>query len=85
MDITYQYYNEIVLGFGDYEIDLANGTIVIEVPDSNKPFEAVCLKIREHLDRISQTLEPRNKKIAIKIVRGEETFDITLEEEEQAE
>ncbi|WP_207536510.1 hypothetical protein [Desertivirga arenae] len=81
MNITYQYYNEIVLGFGDYEVDYSEGVIIIEVPESSKSFDVICSKIKEHLMRISGTLEPRNESVIVRVVRGEEIQEITLEKE----
>ncbi|WP_207423955.1 hypothetical protein [Desertivirga brevis] len=81
MNITYQYYNEIVLGFGDYEVDYREGVIIIEVPESNKSFEVICSKVNEHLIRISQTLEPRDQSITVRVVSGEDTFEINLDKE----
>jgi hypothetical protein len=83
MNITYQYYNEIVLGFGDYEVDYEDGVIIIEVPENSKSFEVTCSKINEHLLRISETLEPRDQAINVRVVRGEESFEIILDKEEE--
>ena len=82
MNITYQYYNEIVLAFADYEIDYNNGVIIIEVPDSKKPFESVCSKIKEQINRIAETLEPRDREIIVKVVRVDESAEINLDKEE---
>ncbi len=82
MNITYQYYNEIVLLFRDYEIDYRNGEIVVEVPVDSKPFDKVCGKIEEQLNRIAGTLEPRDRPITVKVLRGQETEEIILPAEE---
>ncbi|HEY0895209.1 MAG TPA: hypothetical protein VGE15_01525, partial [Sphingobacteriaceae bacterium] len=72
MDIRYQYYNEIVLTFKDYETDFRSGVIVIYVPDDSKPFDIVCQKIMAQLDRIASTLDPRDKEIVIEVRRTSE-------------
>lgn len=82
MDIFYQYYNEIVLAFNDYEIDLQSGVIVILVPDDNKRFEVVCQKIYEHLLRIANTLDLRDKEIVVRVERSGEMKELLLEKQE---
>lgn len=70
MDIIYQYYNEIVLFFKDYDIDFKDGIIIINVPTSDKPFDNVCEKIYAQLLKLSQTLDARDKEILIKVERN---------------
>jgi hypothetical protein len=82
MDIFYQYYNEIVLAFGDYEVDLQNGIIVILVPDDRKSFDVVCQKINVQLSRIAETLELRNKPIIVRVERSGEAKELVLEKQE---
>lgn len=71
------------MGFGDYEVDYKDGVIIIEVPENNKSFELTCSKIKEHLDRISETLEPRDQALTVRIVRGEESYEVILDKEEE--
>ena len=85
MNITFQYYNEIVLSFADYEVDYRDGVIVIDVPVSNKPFDIVSSKIEEQLTRIAGTLEPRDREVTIRVERKNETKDIVLGIEPDAE
>lgn len=82
MDIFYQYYNEIVLAFGDYEVDLQNGIIVILVPDDRKSFDIVCQKINIQLHRIAETLELRDKPIIVRVERSGEAKELLLEKQE---
>ena len=82
MDIIYQYYNEIVLAFGDYEVDLQNGVIVILVPDDRKSFDTVCEKINVQLHRIHETLELRGKPIIVRVERSGEAKELVLEKQE---
>lgn len=82
MDILYQYYNEIVLGFADYEVDLRNGTILILVPENNKPFDTVCEKILQQINRIAGTLEPRDKVLQVRIERGLESRELVFDQED---
>jgi hypothetical protein len=82
MDIFYQYYNEIVLAFGDYEVDLQNGIIVILVPDDRKSFDVVCQKINVQLSRIAETLELRDKPIIVRVERSGEAKELVLEKQE---
>lgn len=79
MDILYQYYNEIVLTFGDYLVDFQDQVIVIEVPDDNKPFDLVCDKIKTQLSRIAETLDPRDKDITVRVERTGFVKDLVLE------
>lgn len=81
MNILYQYYNEIVLAFNDYEVDLQEGIVLIFVPDDNKPFEVVCQKIDVQLHRISETLDPRDKEITIRVERSNQAKDIILQKQ----
>lgn len=81
MDILYQYYNEIVLAFNDYDVDLLNPTIIIHVPDDNKPFASVCEKINTQLLRIAETLDLRDKEIIVRVERTGETKDLVLEKQ----
>ena len=81
MNLLYQYYNEIVLVFREYYIDFENGKIVIEVPESSKNFELVCERIMEQLQRISETLEPRDQDITIEIRRNLEKSTLMLEKQ----
>lgn len=81
MDIRYQYYNEIVLTFKDYETDFRSGVIVIYVPDDSKPFDIVCQKIMAQLDRIASTLDPRDKEIVIEVRRTSEMAEFRLKNE----
>jgi len=83
MDIVYQYYNEIVLAFKDYDVDYKEGVITIEVPDSTKPFNSICEKIEAQLQRIAETLEPREKDVVVRVRRVAETKDIVMEKEIQ--
>lgn len=85
MNITFQYYNEIVLAFGDYEVDYRDGLIVIDVPISNKPFDIVCSKIEEQLKRIAETLEPRDREVTVSIERAKEAKIVVLPIEPDAE
>ena len=85
MDITYQYYNEVVLFFRDDEVDVRNGLIVIDVPEDNKPFDRVCEKIETQLNRLAETLDRRDKDITVRIVRGGEERDIVFHKEESLE
>lgn len=78
MDIIYQYYNEIVLTFKDYETDFREGVIVIYVPDDSKPFEIVCQKIQTQLERIATTLDPRDKDIVVEVRRTNEHRELRL-------
>lgn len=82
MNIFYQYYNEIVLAFNDYEVDLQQGMIVILVPDDNKRFEVVCQKIYSHLLRIAETLDLRDKDIVVRVERTGESKELILEKQE---
>jgi len=82
MNIVFQYYNEIVLAFADYEIDYRDGIIIIEVPENNKPFDIVCSKINEQLDRIASTLEPRDREVVVQVKRPNNSLDIILTREE---
>jgi len=79
MDVLYQYYNEIVLTFNDYEVDLQKGVIIILVPDDNKRFDAVCQKINVQLQRIAETLELRDKPIIVRVERSGEAKELILE------
>ena len=81
MDIVYQYYNEIVLAFADYEVDFREGIITIQVPDDRKPFEVVCEKISSQINRIADTLEARDKEVRIRVNRTGEVKDFTFESE----
>lgn len=82
MNIFYQYYNEIVLAFNDYEVDLQQGMIVILVPDDSKRFEVVCQKIHSHLLRIAETLDLRDKDIVVRVERTGESKELILEKQE---
>ncbi len=79
MDIKYQYYNEIVLTFKDYETDFRSGVIVIYVPDDSKPFDIVCQKIMNQIDRIAATLDPRDQEIVIEIQKTGRVAEFRLE------
>lgn len=81
MDVFYQYYNEIVLTFNDYEIDLQKGVIVVLVPDDNKRFDVVCQKINTQLSRIAETLELRDKQIVVRVERSGEFKELILEKQ----
>lgn len=81
MDIIYQYYNEIVLTFRNYETDFRGGVIVIYIPDDSKPFDIACQKILAQVDRIAGTLDPRDKEIVIEVRRTGEMRDFRLEKE----
>ena len=81
MDIIFQYYNEIVLAFKDYDVDYKSGEIIIEIPDSQKPFDTVCEKVNALLLRIADTLEPRDKSVIVRLVRGAEQKELLLEKE----
>lgn len=72
MDIIYQYYNEIVLTFRDYETDFREGLIIIYVPDDSKPFDTVCQKIEKQIERIAETLDPRDKDVVVEVRRSKE-------------
>ena len=81
MDVLYQYYNEVVLTFNDYEVDLQKGVIVILVPDDNKLFDVVCQKINSQLNRIAETLEVRDKPIIVRVERSGEGKELILEKQ----
>ncbi|WP_207426223.1 hypothetical protein [Pedobacter sp. SYSU D00535] len=81
MDIRYQYYNEVVLAFGDYETDFNEGVIIIYVPDDAKPFDVVVGKIEGQLQRIAQALDVRDKDVLIKVQRTNESREILLASE----
>ena len=81
MNILYQYYNEIVLNFSDYETDLQDGIIFIFVPEDKKPFDIVCQKINTQLQRIADTLDLRDKDIVIRIVRGAQFSELKFEKQ----
>lgn len=81
MDIVYQYYNEVVLFFADYDVDFREGVIIITIPDDTKSFDSVCEKIIVQLHRIAETLEPRNKEIAFRIERTNASREIVLEKQ----
>ena len=81
MDIIFQYYNEIVLAFKDYDVDYKDGQIIIEIPDSQKPFDTVCEKVNALLLRIADTLESRDKDVLVRVVRGSEEKDLLLQKE----
>jgi hypothetical protein len=82
MDIFYQYYNEIVLVFNDYEVDLQQGVIIILVPDDKKRFDTLCQKINVQLHRIAETLELRDKPIIVRVQRSGEAKELVLEKQE---
>ncbi len=82
MNILYQYYNEIVLAFNDYEVDLQNQIILILVPHSEKPFDSVCQKINIQLLRIAETLDSRDGEIVVRVERSNESKELVLEKEE---
>lgn len=79
MDIIYQYYNEIVLTFRDYDTDFQNGVIIIYVPDDSKPFDVVFDKINQQIQRIAETLDTRDKDVLIRVQREGESREIRLE------
>lgn len=81
MDIVYQYYNEVVLFFADYDVDFREGVIIIPIPDDTKSFESVCEKIIVQLHRIAETLEPRDKEITFRIERTNASKEIVLEKQ----
>ena len=81
MNILYQYYNEIVLAFNDFEVELREGVIVIPIPQSNKPFENVCEKVNTQLLRVADSLEARDREISVRVIRGTEVRDIILEKQ----
>jgi len=81
MDIIYQYYNETVLFFADYDVDFRDGIIIIPVPDDKKPFDSVCEKIEVQLQRIAETLDTRNKDVIIKVERANASKEIVLEKQ----
>ena len=81
MNILYQYYNEIVLKFSDYETDFQVGVIFIFVPEDKKPFDIVCEKINTQLQRIADTLDLRDKDIVIRIVRGAQFSELKFEKQ----
>ena len=81
MNILYQYYNEIVLNFSDYETDLQEGVIVIFVPEDKKPFDIVCQKINTQLERIAASLDLRDKNVVIRVVRGGQSKDFKLDKQ----
>lgn len=82
MDIIYQYYNEVVLFFADYDVDFRDGIIVIPVPDDNKPFDSVCEKIITQLHRIAETLDIRDKDVVVKIERTNASKEVVLEKQD---
>ena len=82
MDIVYQYYNEIVLAFGSYEVEFRGGIIIIPVPLDNKPFDLVCKKIQTQLLRIADTLDVREKDVLIQVKRADEIWEIVLAKHE---
>jgi len=82
MDIIYQYYNEIVLTFQDYETDFNQGVITIWVPDDAKPFEVVCQKIEAQIERIATNLETRDKAVVVEVRRSNEHQELRFEKEE---
>ncbi|HEY0897734.1 MAG TPA: hypothetical protein VGD90_00310 [Sphingobacteriaceae bacterium] len=82
MDIIYQYYNEIVLTFKDYETDYQQGIIIIWVPDDAKPFDVVCQKIQVQIERIATTLDPRDKTVVVEVRRSKERQKLRFEKEE---
>lgn len=81
MDIIYQYYNEIVLTFQDYETDFHQGVITIWVPDDAKPFEVVCQKIQAQIERIANTLDPRDKTVVVAVRRSQQSRELRFEKE----
>lgn len=78
MDIIHQYYNEIVLAFSNYDTDFNDGTIVIFAPDDAKPFDTVCAKIEQQIQRIGEMLELRDKEVVIRIQRTGESKEVRL-------
>lgn len=81
MNIAYQYYNEIVLAFNNYETDFEEGVIIIYVPDDEKPFDLVCDKISAQIKKIAEILDERDQPIVIQIRGTNEKRDIFLEKE----
>lgn len=79
MDIVYQYYNEIVLAFADYEVDFQDGVIVIQVPDDKKPFDSVFSKIETQVLRIADTLDLRDKEVLVRVEKSSQTKQFVLE------
>ena len=81
MNILYQYYNEIVLNFSDYETDLQGGVIFIFVPEDKKPFDIICQKINTQLERIATSLDLRDKDVVIRVVRGGQSKEFKLDKQ----
>lgn len=78
MDIIYQYYNEIVLSFRDYDTDFQDGVIIIHVPDGSKSFDSVVEKINQQVHRIAETLDARDKEVIIRVQRSGQSREISL-------
>ena len=83
MDIIHQYYNEIVLAFNNYDTDFRNSVIIIYVPEDGKPFDVVCAKINQQIQRIAEMLDVRDKEVIIRIQRTNESKEIRLEKNEE--
>ena len=81
MDIIFQYYNEVVLGFNDYEVEFIDQVIIVHTPEGKKPFDIVCKKIYNQLIKIADTLDTRDKDVKIQIRSAEQVFDILLEKQ----
>lgn len=78
MDIIYQYYNEIVLTFRDYDTDIRSGVIIIHVPDDSKPFDVVCAKIDQQIRQIAANLESRDKEVVVRVQRSAQMREIRM-------
>ena len=83
MDISYQYYNEITLFFNNYETDFQDGIIILYLPDDGKRFETVFAKVESQIEKIAETLEPRDKEITIKVSQAGSAKEIRLPREDQ--
>ncbi|WP_256012800.1 hypothetical protein [Desertivirga xinjiangensis] len=81
MDIVYQYYNEIVLTFADYDVDFQDGVIVIQVPDDKKPFDSVFSKIEAQILRIADTLDLRDKEVVVRVEKSSQTKQLVLKQQ----
>ncbi len=78
MNIIYQYYNEISLGFNGYDTDFHEGTIVIYVAEDNRPFSLVCEKIDQRLVEIAKTLNDRDVDVVVEIRRTGNSKTVVL-------
>jgi hypothetical protein len=81
MDIIFQYYNEVVLSFNDYEVEYIDKVIIVHTPAGKKPFDIVCKKIFNQLTKIADTLDTRDKDVKIQVRCADQVFDILLEKQ----